>query len=129
MGRTDGRTALFVLPLYLAGACGGRGPRVGRALLFGQTPARKTVSKNLGILQSMWFKKRGRKKTPEIYPDEILIDSKNVSEFDTDQFEGRIERPLSRRSLALAGGALATLALMLLLRAGDLQVINGTAYA
>ena len=77
----------------------------------------------------MWFKKRGRKRHQEIDPDEILIDSKNVSEFDTDQFEGRIERPLSRRSLALAGAALAFLALMLLARAGDLQVINGTAYA
>src|SRR3989338_5810073 len=77
----------------------------------------------------MWLKKRGHKRHQEIYPDEILIDSKNVSEFDTDQFEGRIERPLSRRSLALAGAALAFLALMLLARAGDLQVINGTAYA
>ena len=77
----------------------------------------------------MWWKKRGHKRHQEIDPDEILIDSKNVSEFDTDQFEGRIERPLSRRSLALAGAALAFLALMLLLRAGDLQVVHGTAYA
>ena len=77
----------------------------------------------------MWWKKRGRKRHQEIDPDEILIDSKNVSEFDTDQFEGRIERPLSRRSLVGAGTALAFLALMLLLRAGDLQVVHGTAYA
>jgi penicillin-binding protein 2 len=77
----------------------------------------------------MQFRTRGRKKRQEIYPDEILIDSQNVSEFDKDQFEGRMERPLSRRSLAGAGFLIATVALLLLARAGDLQILNGVAYA
>jgi len=72
------------------------------------------------------MKKRRRQ---EIDPDEILIDAANVAEFDTDQFEGRIERPLSRRSFVVAGGVFVLGALLLLLRAGDLQIVHGTAYA
>ena len=78
----------------------------------------------------MWRKSYGRRKNHrEIDPDEILIDSQNISAFDTDQFEGRMERPLSRRSLSAAGLLVAVGALLLLARAGDLQILNGTAYA
>ncbi|MSR71038.1 hypothetical protein EXS62_03310 [Candidatus Kaiserbacteria bacterium] len=65
----------------------------------------------------------------EIDPDEILIDAANVGEFDTDQFEGRIERPLSRRSFVFAGGVVLLGALLLLARAGDLQIRSGAVYA
>ncbi len=71
----------------------------------------------------------GRKKHTEIAPDEIFIDAANVSDFNRDQFEGRIERPLSRRSTVAAGVAVGVLALLLLVRAGDLQIANGAAYA
>ncbi len=77
----------------------------------------------------MWRKSYGRKKHKEIDPDEILIDSANAGEFDLDQFEGRIERPLSQRSFVAAGALISILALLLLGRAGNLQIINGTAYA
>ncbi len=72
------------------------------------------------------MKKRHHK---EIDPDEIFIDSKNVSEFDKDQFEGRMERPLSRRSLLGAGLLIAIAAFLLLVRAGNLQILNGAVYA
>ena len=74
-------------------------------------------------------KAQGRKKHREIDPDEILIDSANVSEFDRDQFEGRIERPLSRRTFLYAGALMGLLVLLLLARAGDLQIRGGVAYA
>ena len=44
-----------------------------------------------------------KKRHREIDPDEIFIDSANAGKFDRDQFEGRIERPLSRRSFIAAG--------------------------
>ena len=44
-----------------------------------------------------------KKRHREIDPDEIFIDSANAGEFDRDQFEGRIERPLGRRSFIAAG--------------------------
>jgi penicillin-binding protein 2 len=77
----------------------------------------------------MWRRSYGRKRHKEIDPDEIFIDAANVSELDRDQFEGRMERPLSRRTYVAAGAIATLLALVLLGRAGDLQVLNGVAYA
>lgn len=65
----------------------------------------------------------------EIDPDEIFIDSANVSAFDRDQFEGRIERPLTRRTYVFASATLVVLALVLLLHTGKLQLLEGVAYA
>jgi penicillin-binding protein 2 len=44
---------------------------------------------------------RKRGKSNDIDPDEIFLDSKNLPEFDTDQFEGRIEKPISRGVFSL----------------------------
>lgn len=74
-----------------------------------------------------WRKKKYKK--AEIHPDEILLDAQNPAEFDTDQFEGRIERPLSRRSFIAAGSIVGLIVLGLLVRTGDLQVLQGVAYA
>ncbi len=75
-----------------------------------------------------WWFRKGKIRS-EIHPDEILIDSQNVSEFDTDKFEGRLERPISRTQLVAAGGAVALATLLLFLRAGTLQVVHGAEYA
>jgi penicillin-binding protein 2 len=72
---------------------------------------------------------RRRKLSSEIHPDEIFMDSSNVPSFDTDQFEGRIERPISRRSLWLFFGAFTLIAIALLSRAWVLEVWNGKVYA
>lgn len=77
----------------------------------------------------MWRKAYGRKKFREIDPDEILLDSANAGEFDLDQFEGRIERPLSARSFIAAGVVIGLVAVILLGRSVDLQIVKGTAYA
>ena len=65
----------------------------------------------------------------EIDPDEILLDSQNPADFDRDRFEGRIERPLTRRSFTFAGFLLAGLVLLLVARAGELQIVEGATYA
>ncbi|HEV8666639.1 MAG TPA: penicillin-binding transpeptidase domain-containing protein [Candidatus Paceibacterota bacterium] len=72
------------------------------------------------------FKKRKR---VEINPDEILLDSQNPSDFDRDRFEGRIERPLTRRSFFFVGTLLAVLTLLLVGRAGQLQIAQGATFA
>src|SRR3989344_9559341 len=76
-----------------------------------------------------WWRVWQKKRHAEIHPDEILIDSSNLPEFDRDQFEGRIERPLTRRSFALVGALLTLVSVGLMARAGDLQIIRGVAYA
>ena len=76
-----------------------------------------------------WRLRKKKRVRSEIYPDEILIDSSNIPEFDREQFEGRLERPLSRRSLGIAGVVLAVCMLTLCVRAGDLQIAHGASYA
>lgn len=44
-------------------------------------------------------KKWGR----EIDPDEVLLDSANLPKFDRSQFEGRLEKPLSKRTIITCG--------------------------
>ncbi len=73
------------------------------------------------------FGKRG--KEVEILPDEVLLDSSNLPEYDRDRFEGRIERPLSGRAFVAAGWGLLILLAALLVRAGDLQLLRGEVYA
>ncbi len=77
----------------------------------------------------MFWGLRRRKLTREIEADEIFIDSSNPSSLDIDQFEGRIERPISRRSFILTGALVALLMVVYVGRAVDLQFLNGTAYA
>lgn len=73
--------------------------------------------------------RRKSKLTTEINPDEILIDASNVPEFDRDQFEGRIERPLGRRSLFMASALTTLLFIGYVARASDLQLIQGNTFA
>lgn len=72
---------------------------------------------------------RRKKRIQEIHPDEILIDASNPSEFDTDQFEGRIEQPLSYRSHVIATVLLVCLFVVYGIQAFNLQLIQGAAYA
>ncbi|MBY0293797.1 hypothetical protein K2Q08_00495 [Patescibacteria group bacterium] len=73
--------------------------------------------------------RRKSRLTTEINPDEILIDASNVADFDRDQFEGRIERPLGRRTLVAATTLIALLFVAYIARASTLQLIDGEKYA
>ncbi|MCX6751727.1 MAG: hypothetical protein NT161_03130 [Candidatus Nomurabacteria bacterium] len=63
-----------------------------------------------------------------VEPDEIFLDSKNLQNFDRQQFEGRIEKPISKKAIFFVGiffllflGAFST-------RLGYLQIQKGEAY-
>ncbi len=64
----------------------------------------------------------------EIAPDEIFIDSSNLPEFDTDQFEGQIEKPISKNSIRIAGILFAFIALFFMYKIVYLQVVDGKKY-
>ncbi len=68
------------------------------------------------------------RKSREIDPDEIMLDSSNIPNFDTSQFEGRIEKPISRMSLYLLGGVFAVIAVVVFIKAIDMQIIRGDEY-
>ena len=76
----------------------------------------------------MWFRQKRRRRA-EIDPDEILIDSQNPADFDRDRFEGRIERPLGRRSYLFVTTLVAVVLFLLLGRAGQLQIAQGATFA
>lgn len=64
----------------------------------------------------------------EIDPDEIFLDSKNLPEYNKDQFEGRIEKPISR--LAVLGLFLSFLLIQLIFlgKTAILQIVQGDSY-
>jgi len=79
-----------------------------------------------------WSRKRSiteRKKTHEdIAPDEIFLDSSNLPNFDTYQFEGRLERPVSVWSILLTGIFFLLIVVIALWRLWNIQVVEGDTY-
>lgn len=65
----------------------------------------------------------------DIDPDEIFIDAQNLPEFDTTQFEGRIERPITGRTILWLGLFLFVVCALYAWRFYDLEISNGPFYA
>lgn len=65
----------------------------------------------------------------EIDPDEIFLDSSNLPGFDNDQFEGRIEKPVSIGSMVTLSLVFALLLCVLLGKAWILQAKDGAQYS
>lgn len=76
------------------------------------------------------FFKRWRKKgNGEIAPDEIFLDSSNLPQFDTHQFEGRIEKPISKSNLFFLGLCFMLVGSIYISKVWILQVKLGEAYS
>ncbi len=71
-----------------------------------------------------WKKKNYR----DIDPDLIFLDSKNLPEFDLNQFEGRLEKPISAKAFFWFGAVCIAVVAIFLFKAGSLQIINGSEY-
>lgn len=74
----------------------------------------------------MWGMRRRSKKMVEF--DEIFMDSSNLPAFNRGRLEGRLELPISRRSVLTVGGIFAVVVLIFFGKLFDLQVVNGTDY-
>lgn len=61
----------------------------------------------------------------EIAPDEIFLDSRNSPEFNIQQFEGRLERPISKSTVFILGGFFFLTLLVFLGKIFFLQVVEG----
>jgi penicillin-binding protein 2 len=68
-----------------------------------------------------------RKKIIEIAPDEIFIDSHNLADHDNQQFEGRIEKPISRISVVAPLIFFILVVIVFGTKVWALQVTNGDA--
>lgn len=61
----------------------------------------------------------------DIDPDEIFIDSSNLPNFDVHQFEGRLEKSISRRTIFILAGVVIIIFLVFLGKIWSLQIIDG----
>jgi penicillin-binding protein 2 len=66
-----------------------------------------------------------RKRLKDIDPDEIFLDSSNLPQFDTHQFEGRIDSPISKTTGYVVLAFFVCLLLFFTTRVGILQLKNG----
>lgn len=72
-----------------------------------------------------WFN-RGKE---GIDPDEIFLDSSNLPQFDQSQFEGRLEKPISRKVVAVVGTFFLIIGCVYVFRVWNLQIIQGNVFA
>ncbi len=71
---------------------------------------------------------KSKRKYKDIDPDEIFIDSKNLPGFNTSQFEGRIERPISARTIYGIAIVFVLIGIVFAGRVWALQISNGHDY-
>jgi penicillin-binding protein 2 len=71
---------------------------------------------------------RKRKSNKEIEPDEIFMDSQNIPQYDTQQFEGRLEKPISSLALTVLFAFFVLVLLSFATRTWVLQVAKGDYY-
>ena len=64
----------------------------------------------------------------EIDPDEIFLDSKNLPNFNTQQFEGRIEKTIPKISVFALGAFFVVMIIIFVSKLGYLQIVKGDAY-
>lgn len=71
---------------------------------------------------------RRKYKNPLIEPDEIFLDAKNLPAFDTQQFEGQMERPIGRSSLFGVGVVFLLIFVIFGGKLWSLQVVHSATY-
>lgn len=76
------------------------------------------------------FTRRARKAAShEIFPEDVFLDSENVSKFDMNQMQGHLERPLGRHVFYLCVLAVIILIGGFSIRLFAMQIVNGREYA
>lgn len=65
----------------------------------------------------------------DIAPDEIFLDDRNIPDFDVQQFEGRIETPIRRRTIVFFFLIALVVVFAFALRTAYLELVEGAAYA
>lgn len=76
----------------------------------------------------MKFHVNNRRVKKNIDPDEIFLDSKNLPNFNTQQFEGRLEKTIPKRSIFAVGLFFLGVSLIFSWQIINLQIIKGEAF-
>ncbi len=80
------------------------------------------------MIARIFKKNKLKNKNSFVEPDEIFLDSKNLPNFDRQQFEGRIESPITKKSIFFLGIAFLFFSIVFGGRLFYLQIKNGEAY-
>jgi penicillin-binding protein 2 len=80
------------------------------------------------ITLKRFINKLKNKSYQEVDPDLIFLDSKNLPEFNTYQFEGRLERPISKKSFYFFYAFCVIVAIIFISKISYLQIVNGVEY-
>jgi len=75
------------------------------------------------------FRRKKKLIQEDIYPDEVFLDSSNLPHFDQDQFEGRIEKPISFFSVMSVGFIFILVSIIFTGKLWNLQIKDGEAFA
>ena len=70
-----------------------------------------------------------KKKIREIAPEEIFLDASNLPDYEAGHFQGRVEKPVSRRTIFAVGIFFIFVVCMYGVRAYTLQVVRGASFA
>lgn len=76
----------------------------------------------------MFSYRKKRRVSGEIDPDEVLIDARNLPEFETERFEGRLEKPISKQAIVGCGIVIFLVIVVFTARLFYLQVHKGEAF-
>ena len=80
------------------------------------------------MITRMFKKNKIKSKNSFVEPDEIFLDSKNIQNFDRQQFEGRIEKPIPKKNILFLGILFLFFSIIFGSRLFYLQIQNGVAY-
>lgn len=80
------------------------------------------------MIRRMFKKNKIKNANFFVEPDEIFLDSKNLQNFDQQQFEGRIEKTISKKNILLLGVFFFLFSVAFIGRLGYLQIQKGEAY-
>ncbi len=75
-----------------------------------------------------YFRKQIRGRYNPIDPDEIFLDSQNLPDFDTNQFEGRLEKPIGRSVFGVLIVIILISGISFAVRIWNLQIVSGDFY-
>jgi len=81
------------------------------------------------MMRNKLFSKKRNALRASIDPDEIFLDSTNLPDFNVPQFEGVIEKPISKRTLILLGFFLMGIFVAFAGRISYLQIASGATFA
>jgi len=76
----------------------------------------------------MFRKNKTKRMNHLVDPDEIFLDSKNIGNFDQQQFEGRIEKPITKKTILVIGLFFFIIICVFFARLFILQIKNGQSY-